>query len=89
MKENQLASVISIDFQKAFDCVSPQILPQKIQAPGLCGDSLDWIVNYLKNLHQFVSINGTIEDVSINNEYEYENDFKPYSYSKSFLSFLC
>ena len=21
------------------------------------------------------------EDVSINNEYEYENDFKPYSYS--------
>ena len=26
----------------------------------------------------------TIEDVSINNEYEYENDFKPYSYSKSF-----
>ena len=24
------------------------------------------------------------EDVSINNEYEYENDFKPYSYSKSF-----
>ena len=26
----------------------------------------------------------TIEDVSINNEYEYENDLKPYSYSKSF-----
>ena len=25
-----------------------------------------------------------IEDVSINNEYEYENDSKPYSYSKSF-----
>ena len=60
MKENQLASVISIDFQKSFDCVSPQILPQKIQASGLCGDSLDWIVNYLKNLHQFMSINGTI-----------------------------
>ena len=25
-----------------------------------------------------------LEDVSINNEYEYENDFKPYSYPKSF-----
>ena len=25
-----------------------------------------------------------LEDVSINNEYEYQNDFKPYSYSKSF-----
>ena len=24
-----------------------------------------------------------IEDVSINNEYEYESDLKPYSYSKS------
>ena len=26
----------------------------------------------------------SIEDVSINNKYEYENDFKLYSYSKSF-----
>ena len=25
-----------------------------------------------------------LEDVSINHEYEYENDIKPYSYSKSF-----
>ena len=25
-----------------------------------------------------------VEDVSINNEYEYENNFKPYSYSKLF-----
>ena len=24
----------------------------------------------------------TIEDVSINNEFEYENDFQPYLYSK-------
>ena len=26
----------------------------------------------------------SLEDVGINNEYEYENDLKPYSYSKSF-----
>ena len=32
-----------IDFQKAFDCVSHQILPQKLQASGLRGDSFDWI----------------------------------------------
>ena len=25
-----------------------------------------------------------LENVSTNNEYEYENNFKPYSYSKSF-----
>ena len=29
-------------------------------------------------------VSKTLEDVSINNEYEYENDFKPNSYSKSF-----
>ena len=26
---------------------------------GLCGDSFDWIVNYLNNRHQFASVNGT------------------------------
>ena len=26
----------------------------------------------------------SLEDVGNNNEYKYENDFKPYSYSKSF-----
>ena len=30
-----------------------------VQASGLCGDSFDWIINYLNNRHQFVSINGT------------------------------
>ena len=45
--------------KKAFDCVSHQILPQNLQASGLCGDSFDWIANYLNNRHQFVSINGT------------------------------
>ena len=28
-------------------------------------------------------LNVILEDVSINNEYEYEKNFKPYSYSKS------
>ena len=32
----------------------------------------------------FVVTHVLLEDVSNNNEYEYENDFKPYSYSKSF-----
>ena len=39
--------------------MSHQILPQNLQASGLCGDSFDWIANYLNNRHQFVSINGT------------------------------
>ena len=59
LDERKSIGIIFIDFQKAFDCVSHQILPLKLQASGLCGDSFDWIVNYLNNRHQFVSINGT------------------------------
>ena len=62
LDERKSIGIIFIDFQKAFDCVSHQILPQKLQASGLCGDSFDWIVNYLNNRHQFVSINGTNSD---------------------------
>ena len=36
------------------------------------------------NISPFFGLSLIIEDVSINNEYEYQNDFKPYSYSKSF-----
>ena len=38
----------------------------------------------LKSIHSNKLLEKLLEDVSINNEYEYENDFKPYSYSKSF-----
>ena len=54
LDERKSIGIIFIDFQKAFDCVSHQILPLKLQASGLCGDSFDWIVNYLNNRHQFV-----------------------------------
>ena len=46
LDERKSFGIIFIDFQKAFDCVSHQILPQKLQASGLCGDSFDWIANY-------------------------------------------
>ena len=36
--------------------------------------------NIAKVILNWVTVNDLIEDVSINNEYEYENDFKPYSY---------
>ena len=59
LDERKSIGIIFIDFQKDFDRVSHQSLPQKLQASGLCGDSFDWIANYLNNRHQFVSINGT------------------------------
>ena len=58
LDERKSIGIIFIDFQKAFDRVSHQNLPQELQVSGLCGDSFDWIVNYLNNRHQFVSING-------------------------------
>jgi len=51
--------IIFIDFQKAFDCVSHQILAQKLQASGICNEAYKWIINYLSNRQQFVTINGT------------------------------
>ena len=59
LDERKSIGINFIDFQKAFDHVSHQILPQKLQASGLCVDSFDWIANSLNNRHQFVSINGT------------------------------
>ena len=47
-----------LDFQKAFDCVSHQLLPSKLQASGICLNALDWILDYLCNRNQYVSING-------------------------------
>ena len=54
LDERKSIGIIFIDFQKAFDRVSHQSLPQKLQATGLCGDSFNWIANYLNNCHQFV-----------------------------------
>ena len=38
----------------------------------------------MENVEKSSCLLTILEDVSIDNEYEYENDFKPYSYSKSF-----
>ena len=38
LAERKSIGIIFIDFQKAFDRVSHQSLPQKLQASGLCGD---------------------------------------------------
>ena len=40
LDERKLIGIIFIDLQKAFDIVSRQILPKKLQASGLCGRSM-------------------------------------------------
>ena len=59
LNQGKSIGIIFIDFQKAFDCVSHQILPQKLQASGICNEAYKWIIDYLSNRQQFVSINGT------------------------------
>ena len=36
LNQGQSIGVIFLDFQKAFDCVSHQLLPSKLQASGIC-----------------------------------------------------
>ena len=44
----KVVGVVFIDFQKAFDTVSHNILIYKLQAMGLSGDVLKWLTSYLK-----------------------------------------
>ena len=50
--------VVFIDFQKAFDTVSHEILAYKLQAVGVTGNMFDLIMSYLQNRCQYTDING-------------------------------
>ena len=58
LNQRKSIGIIFLDFQKAFDCVSHQLLPPKLQASGICNDALNWILEYIYNRNQYVSING-------------------------------
>jgi len=48
---------IFIDFQKAFDTVSHEILSLKLNAVGISGPLPLWIMNYLSNRYQYTEVN--------------------------------
>ena len=50
--------VVFIDFQKAFDTVSHDILAFKLQALGIAGNAFQLIMSYLNNKHQYRELNG-------------------------------
>ena len=52
-----------VDFRKAFDSVSHDILPQKLQHYGIRGLALNWLSSYLHDRKQFVSVSGTNSDL--------------------------
>ena len=59
LDDNKIVGAIFIDFRKAFDTISHELLPLKLQAVGIMGDSYNWIVDYLKYRSQFTTINGS------------------------------
>lgn len=50
---------VFIDFQKAFDTISHEILSRKLQAIGVSGCIHEWIMCYLTNRSQFSVGNGS------------------------------
>ena len=50
--------VVFIDFQKAFDTVSHDILAFKLQALEIASNTFELIMTYLNNRHQYTELNG-------------------------------
>ena len=64
LDHRKVVGVVYIDFQKAFDTVSHEILIYKLQAMGFSGGMLNWMVSYLKGRKQFAEVNGCLSQLS-------------------------
>ena len=49
LDDNKIVGAIFIDFRKTLDIISHELLPLKLQAVGITGDSYNWILDYLKD----------------------------------------
>lgn len=58
LNKKQIALLLLIDFSKAFDMVSHDILLHKLKHYGIRGTAHDWFKSYLEDRSQYVSING-------------------------------
>ncbi len=60
LNKNQTALLLLIDFSKAFDTISHDILLDKLKHYGIRGKAHEWFSSYLRNRLQYVSIEGKI-----------------------------
>ena len=58
----QIAGAIYIDYKKAFDTISHDILLKKLELYGFTKHTLNWFRNYLSNRSQSTIVNGKISN---------------------------
>lgn len=58
LDNRKVVDVVYIDFQKAYNTVSHNILIYILQAMGFSGNLLMWMVSYLEDRMQFAKANG-------------------------------
>ena len=62
---NKVVGIVVVDFQKAFDCVSHNVLLRKLENEfGINGLLLDWLRSYLDNRKQYTVLNGIASDLN-------------------------
>lgn len=69
VEDNDIALGIFLDLSKAFDTISHDILKTKLQYMGIRGMCYDWLVSYLNNRCQYVSINDVDSEIITNSKF--------------------
>ena len=64
----KVVGVIFVDFQKAFDSICRKKLSMKLHGSGISANLHEWIMNYLQDRKQYITING---EASENKQIEY------------------
>ena len=59
LDNNLVVGIVLVDFRKAFDSISHDVLMLKLQGLGISGDLWSWILDYLSNRSQVTVVNGT------------------------------
>ena len=62
LDQGSQVDVIYLDYRKAFDQVSHQILIEKLKFYGICDPLLTWFRSYLEGRRQIVAIGSTISN---------------------------